>query len=317
MLPTHRPARGHARPFVSRTALALLVATAGCDALDSSTDPTPETGGITITTTSSGPSLDQDGYTLTVDGSQTQSIAANGTASFTGLPAGPHSVELGEVADNCATGSPNPQTVTVAAGGTASLSFQVSCVLVLSGKILFHSERDGTDGTAIYMMNTDGSDQVELVDGAGNELNPAVSPDGTKVAYNLDEDIYVASADGSGAVNLTQHPALERRPSWSPDGTKIAFFSDRDVSRGGAIEIFVMDADGSNTVRVGGAQRDQYLPAWSPDGTKIAFLRGGWFNGEAEIYVMDADGSNHVNLSNSPDIGESVSYTHLRATRLQ
>jgi Tol biopolymer transport system component len=203
--------------------MALILLTTGCDTLGSSTDPTPETSGITITTNSSGPSLDPDGYVLTVDGSQTQSIAANGTASFSGLSAGPHSVELSEVAENCGVGSPNPQTVPVAPGGTASVSFQVSCVPVLSSKIVFHTERDGTDGTAIYMMNADGAEQVELVDGTGDEVNPAVSPDGTKVAYNKGEDIWVANSDGSNAINLTQHLAIERRPSWSPDGTKIAF----------------------------------------------------------------------------------------------
>ena len=41
-------------------------------------------------------------------------------------------------------------------------------------------------------------------------------------------EIYVMDADGSNQVNLTNSAAADRRPAWSPDGSKIAFMSDRD-----------------------------------------------------------------------------------------
>src|SRR5205823_2254087 len=59
----------------------------GCSAL-------PTTGSLTVTTATSGASgdVDPDGYTVSVDGSSSRSIGANGSVTFSGLSAGSHSV---------------------------------------------------------------------------------------------------------------------------------------------------------------------------------------------------------------------------------
>ena len=36
-------------------------------------------------------------------------------------------------------------------------------------------------------------------------------------------EIYVMDADGGNQENLTNHPVDDMEPAWSPDGTKIAF----------------------------------------------------------------------------------------------
>jgi len=90
----------------------------------------PATGDLTVTTTTTGSNLDADGYTVTVDESQSQTIATNGSVTFTALAAGSHSVALSDVAANCTVSDPNPQSVTVPAGGTVTASFAVSCVAV-------------------------------------------------------------------------------------------------------------------------------------------------------------------------------------------
>ena len=43
-----------------------------------------------------------------------------------------------------------------------------------------------------------------------------------------DLDIYVMDADGSNQVNLTDNSSGDNVPDWSPDGSKIAFSSGRD-----------------------------------------------------------------------------------------
>src|SRR5437667_960767 len=85
------------------------------------------TGGLAVTTSTTGSNLDPDGYAVTVDGSQSQAIAMNGSVAFSGLSAGDHTVALSGVAGNCSVSGANPQTVSVPAGGTASTTFSVSC----------------------------------------------------------------------------------------------------------------------------------------------------------------------------------------------
>src|SRR3989304_3582025 len=124
-----------------------------------------------------------------------------------------------------------------------------------------------------------------LADGPADEyaqeLFPAWSPDGRKVAFVGNSKIYVANADGSGQRRLTRNTAQELSPAWSPDGRKIAFVGRGDSS----LEVYVMNADGSEQRRLTrNAVRDGN-PVWSPDGRSIAF-ESKW-----QVYVMNADGS--------------------------
>jgi hypothetical protein len=97
----------------------------------------PPPGNLTVTTTTTGSNLPTTGYTATVDGTQSQSIPTNGSVTFTGLAAGSHSVLLSGVPTNCTVSGPNPQTVTVPSGGTATTSFTLSCAATpgTSGKM--------------------------------------------------------------------------------------------------------------------------------------------------------------------------------------
>jgi len=161
------------------------------------------------------------------------------------------------------------------------------------GKIAFQSD-PGFGNEEIYIMNTDGSAQTRLTFSTAENAEPALSPDGTKIAfqsrldYSLhDDEIYVMNAaDGSGVTRLTTNPAYDSTPAWSPDGSKIAFESNRD----GNSELYTMNAaDGSGVKRLTINMSVDLFPAWSPDGTKIAFTSNR--DGNYRIYVMNSDGS--------------------------
>ena len=58
--------------------------------------------------------------------------------------------------------------------------------------------------------------------------------------------IYVMNADGSAQVDLTNDPSsFDSDPAWSPDGEHIAY-SHFGFSSGERSEIYVMNADGSD-----------------------------------------------------------------------
>ncbi|HKV67281.1 MAG TPA: hypothetical protein VJN72_04270, partial [Gaiellales bacterium] len=82
---------------------------------------------------------------------------------------------------------------------------------------------------------------------------PAFSPDGTRVAFSVQESfsrpdrgvasrIWVAHADGSGARQATRGPGSDTSPGWSPDGRVLAFLSDRDHPGRAAVHLLADDA---------------------------------------------------------------------------
>ncbi len=110
-------------------------------------------------------------------------------------------------------------------------------------KIAFVSDRDGN--VEIYVMNADGSEQINLTNNPASDWFPSWSPDGKKIVFNSDRDgnyeFYVMNADGSEQKRLTNNRAYDWSSSCSPDGKKIVFTSVRDWIS----EIYVMNADGS------------------------------------------------------------------------
>ena len=87
-------------------------------------------------------------------------------------------------------------------------------------------------------------------------------------------EIYIMNSDGSEQVNLTQHPAIDQHPVWSPTGEQILFVSNRgDFRPRGTRDLYLMDSDGSNVRRVFKRKIEAWrtAPTWSPDGKQIAY----------------------------------------------
>jgi hypothetical protein len=124
----------------------------------SCTAPPPSTGTLLVNVATSGPDQDSDGYTLTIDDQASQAVGVNGTVSIADLGAGVHTVQLSGVVSNCTLGGTNPRSITVPAGGTADLSFNVACVAT-TGTIQVHVTTTGDivdpDGYNIHLDNGD------------------------------------------------------------------------------------------------------------------------------------------------------------------
>lgn len=163
-------------------------------------------------------------------------------------------------------------------------------------------------------MNADGTGATRLTNNVGIvDMNPAWSPDGTRIAFESDRDatpadpqnfeIYTMNPDGAAVTSLTNSPASDGSPAWSADGTKIAFSSTRDDPHG---DIYSMSANGANVTRLTtngsgdpGVLSSDETPSWSPDGSKLAFasIRDGT---QSEIFTMTASGASQINRTGNP-----------------
>jgi hypothetical protein len=135
-------------------------------------------------------------------------------------------------------------------------------------RLLLVSEREGS--ADIWLRDEDGQES-KLTGGQADDLSPAWSPDGARIAFESTRDgnseIYVMNADGSNQVNVSNHPAYDGAPAWSPDGTMIAFESLRD----GQEEIYLMNADGSEQDRLTTGPGLKLAPSWLENGLEIVF----------------------------------------------
>jgi hypothetical protein len=151
-------------------------------------------------------------------------------------------------------------------------------------------------------MDRDGSNLRQLTTFAGDDTDPAWSPDGTRIAYVSQGTLKVMHADGSGSTAVIGdpfHPVAT--PAWSPDGSKLAYARYEN----GIPSIYVARADGTSEARLTNSGSSDLGPNWSPDGTRIAFTRQA---GRSEIYVMNADGTGQTQVT-SGGSNESPSWS--------
>jgi serine/threonine protein kinase/Tol biopolymer transport system component len=130
-------------------------------------------------------------------------------------------------------------------------------------------------------------------DGQPNELDfgedrygaPVISPDGTKLAIWLEDDVWVYDMRRGSRVRLTSDGG--NHPVWTPDGDRVAF----EVPGKG---LFSQSADGSDeAVPLFESELNSRPESWLPDGSELAYSQlsqeSGW-----DIWTWSQDGSSVV-----------------------
>jgi Tol biopolymer transport system component len=133
-------------------------------------------------------------------------------------------------------------------------------------------------------------------------LAPALSPDGSRVAYFSEKDFYFVDlylADGqTGKVkrrilksgissNYETYRFINSQANWSPDGKFLAFAA----KRGPRDDIVIVDVERNKQVkRIELKLSGVTTPSWSPDGQQLVFT--GYDGGLSDLFVVSRDGSN-------------------------
>jgi Tol biopolymer transport system component/DNA-binding winged helix-turn-helix (wHTH) protein len=183
-------------------------------------------------------------------------------------------------------------------------------------KIVYQAGRPNAD---IFLYTVENGNVQPVVSSPAFDSDPALSPDGNKIAFVSDRDgnfeIYIQNLDGSELRRLTEHPAHDSFPAFSPDGTQIVFNSDREND---SFDVYLMNVDGSGLRRLTNQKSNETISpgCWSADGTTLYLLSDQ--NGKDNIFSMEVepfapveiltDSSRDLRLPNySPD-GNKIVY---------
>jgi TolB protein len=127
------------------------------------------------------------------------------------------------------------------------------------------------NGSAIYVLDADGSDLRRITPMRLNAGNPDWSPDGKRIVFNSSYEgqaaveIYTVKPDGSGLRRLRREPkeSYSLRPVWSPDGGRIALVHGTFDT---VPHIWTMNANGRRLRQLTHGPKPDFGPDWGTRG---------------------------------------------------
>jgi hypothetical protein len=216
-------------------------------------------GSITVSTATGGDNVDPNGYTLLLDGVESGGIATTATARVGPLAAGPHTIGLGGVADNCLVAGDNPQTVTVAGGSTTPAAFTITCTAT-SGSVARWT-----------LLERVVSRTLEDVWGSGSNNMYAVGFDKTRSTGTI------LHYDGTTWSEQMGLPEIELQSVWGAAPNDVFAVGSHIGSTAGAI----MHFDGT-------AWSEMTGPSIAPGGDVVIMWRSVWGSSGQDVYAVGA-----------------------------
>jgi Tol biopolymer transport system component len=158
-----------------------------------------------------------------------------------------------------------------------------SGVVLVVGTVWWLAARD------VVPPPTRWSEARRVTSNTGLTYQPAISCDGTLIAYSSDRagednlDIWVQHATGGEPVRITSDPGDDSAPHFSPDGKSIVFRSERE---GGGVYV-VPSLGGFERFLAPRGRR----PRFSPDGAYVAYFASpSGLPAGGEVFVVASDG---------------------------
>src|SRR5581483_9800040 len=145
---------------------------------------------------------------------------------------------------------------------------------LLNSKIFFVSNRSGNK--EIWSMDADGSNQKQFTHNNSITIMPAVSPDGTKIAFTSflrgNPAIFIFSVEtGRRLPFYNQVASMNATADFTPDGKEIVYSS----TASGWAQIYIANLDGSNLRRISSTRAIEVEPKVNPKtGTDLVFVSG-------------------------------------------
>jgi hypothetical protein len=285
------------------------------------TAPPPTGGTVRITTVTTGPVQDPDGYEVSLDGAAAEAIANNEVKTLSGVTAGAHTVTLSDVAGNCTVADGSSRNITVTAGAVSEVSFTIACtagppsasrstvdvapasIPVGGTSTITVRVRDAggnpVAGVLVSLSSSDAEDEITPASANSNENGVAtfsftsiVGGDKTITAVaggvTLDEKPVITVVMASSTTEITGH---DPNPSESGETIHVTFTVTGNGGRGeptGEVTIYSLDeADVGCTVPVSQGSCDFAL-------TEVGIhTLGATYSGDDQFEDSVAEGVEH------------------------
>jgi len=116
-------------------------------------------------------------------------------------------------------------------------------------RLIFQSTREPYKCDQIFIMNADGSQQLQITNLGGASFAPYFFPDSRRiiVASNYQSpgtsefELYAVDRDGSKLEPITFTGGFNAFPQFSPDGKRLVFASNRNAKQPHEVNIFLAD----------------------------------------------------------------------------
>ena len=114
--------------------------------------------------------------------------------------------------------------------------------------------------------------------------DPALSPNGKRLAFSWNGDIWIANTKGGVARPLTSSPARDTQPVFSPEGSQIAF----DSTRRGVGQVHVLPAQGGAPEQWTFHSEGASVQQWQGDTLLLYAVRDHFWRRGGRFFTVDA-----------------------------